>query len=90
VKLKVLKFEKWHSKLAAMQILQNFGVFNLYLISDKIKADIQDIIQTHIADEQLEIRLACSAILTGFIHSYLIEVNQDLIVCSSISFFRLL
>ncbi len=78
--LKALEFDNWHSKLAAIQILQNFGVFNLFMINDQIKKEIQEMVHTHIANEQLEIRLACSNILSGFIHSNLIQVDDDLIV----------
>ncbi len=50
-------------------------------MNDKIRADIKEIIKANIIDDQLEVRLACSHMLAGFIHSFLIQVDSDLIVC---------
>ena len=72
--------ENWHSKLSAINIIQSFGIFNLFHLSAAIKEQIKDIITKYLIDEQLEVRLACALTLTGFIHSSLIQVDEKLIV----------
>ena len=32
----VVKFKSWMSRLAGIQMLKNFGIFNLFLVSDKL------------------------------------------------------
>jgi hypothetical protein len=76
----VIKFDCWHSRLSAVQMLQNFGIFNLFLVSDKMKSTIKEILISSLTDEQLEIRLAACLTLTGFFHSGLLLVNEEMIV----------
>ena len=78
--LKVIKFKSWHSRLAAIQMLQSFGIFNLFLVNDKIKSIIKEIIINSLTDEQLEVRLSACLTLTGFIHSNFFSVDDELIV----------
>ena len=72
--------DSWHSRLAAIQMLQNFGIFNLFVLNDELRATIRQLIVDSLVDEQLEVRLLVSLTLTGFIHSNLIQVDQQLIV----------
>jgi proteasome activator subunit 4 len=72
--------ENWHAKLSAINIIQSFGIFNLFHLSADIKEQVKDIITKYLIDEQLEVRLACALTLTGFIHSSLIQVDEKLIV----------
>jgi proteasome activator subunit 4 len=78
--LKVMENENWHAKLSAINIIQSFGIFNLFHLSADIKEQVKDIITKYLIDEQLEVRLACALTLTGFIHSSLIQVDEKLIV----------
>jgi proteasome activator subunit 4 len=75
----VIGFKSWHSRLAAIQMVQNFGVFNIFLIKDEIKTRIKEIILNSLTDEQLEVRQSACLTLTGFIHSGFIHVDQELI-----------
>lgn len=63
-----------------MQMLQNFGIFNLFLINDEVKKKLKTIIIDALTDEQLEVRISASLTLTGYIHSKVFEADQDLIV----------
>lgn len=77
---KVVKFKSWHSRLAAIQMLQNYGIFNTFLVNPSQKETIKEVIINGLVDEQLEVRLASSLALTGLIHSYFITVDDTLIV----------
>jgi hypothetical protein len=61
-------------------MLNNFGIFNQFLVSSEKKSIIKEIIINALIDEQLEVRIAAMLALTGFIHSNFIAVDQDLIV----------
>lgn len=61
-------------------MLQNFGIFNLFLVNDKMKSSIKEILVSSLTDDQLEIRLAACLTLSGFFHSGLLSVNEELIV----------
>jgi hypothetical protein len=78
--LKIIKFKCWHARLAAVQMLQNFGIFNSFLANDHMKSIIKEIILNSLVDEQLEVRLAACLTLTGFLHSGFLVVDQQLIV----------
>ena len=78
--LKVIKFKSWHSRLAAVQMLQSFGIFNLFLVNDKMKSIIKEMIISALVDEQLEVRIQASLTLTGHIHSNFFNVDAELIV----------
>jgi proteasome activator subunit 4 len=76
---KVIKFKSWHSRLAGVQMLQSFGIFNLFLVNERMKNIIREIIISTLMDEQLEVRLSASLTLTGFIHSNFFNVDENLI-----------
>jgi hypothetical protein len=78
--LQIIEFKSWHSRLAALQMLQNFGIFNLFLVNEEMKAAVKQIVLDSLVDEQLEVRVAASLALTGFIHSNFINADQPLIV----------
>jgi hypothetical protein len=84
---KVLENENWHSKLAAIHIVQSFGIFNLFYLSNNVKESIREIISKYLIDEQLEVRLACAITISGFIHSSLVQVDEKLIVRKYFFFF---
>lgn len=77
---KIIEYKSWHSRLAALQILQNFGIFNIFLVKENIRELVKKIVVNSLIDEQLEVRIAASLALTGFIHSHFITVDNDLIV----------
>ena len=66
--------------MSAIQMCQNFGIFNLFQVDDLIKSRIKTILLDSLCDEQLEVRLSASLTLTGFIHSNFIEADDNLIV----------
>ena len=70
----------WHSRLAALTLLQNYGTFNLFLLNVELKRDIERIVTGLLGEEQLEVRSLASGVLAGFIHSNLVDVNDELIV----------
>ncbi len=74
-----LTLKSWHSRLASIQMIQNYGIFNLFLLSSDLKEKIKELIVEALCEEQLEVRLLASLTLTGFIHSSLIRVDQDLV-----------
>jgi hypothetical protein len=76
----VSKFNSWYSRLAAIQMLQNFGIFHIFLASNQIKKDIKEIVIQFLTDEQLEVRIFASLTLTGFIHSSFINVDDSIVV----------
>jgi hypothetical protein len=76
----VTTFKSWHSRLSCIQMLNNFGIFNLFFISNEKKSLIKQILLNSLIDEQLEVRIAAMLALTGFIHSNCIQVDQELIV----------
>jgi hypothetical protein len=73
-----LKFKSWHSRLASIQMIQNYGLFNLFLLSNDLKNDIKQLVVDSLCEDQLEVRLLAGLALTGFIHSNLIQVDDDL------------
>ena len=76
----MIKYKSWHSRLAAIQMLQSFGIFNLFLVNDKMKSIIKEMIISSLVDEQLEVRLSASLTLTGYIHSNFFSVDDELLV----------
>ena len=76
---KVTQYKSWHSRLACLQMLNNYGIFNQFLVSNEKKSFIKAMIINSLVDEQLEVRTAAMLALTGFIHSNFIDVDQDLI-----------
>lgn len=66
-------------------MLQNFSIFNLFIVNDEIKNEIKQAVVNSLCDEQLEVRISASITLTGLIHSNFIQVDQDLLV--SVFFF---
>jgi hypothetical protein len=70
-------------------MLQNFGIFNLFLINNEIKKKLKTIIIDALTDEQLEVRISASLTFTGYIHSKVFEVDSDLIVISYIHLYHL-
>jgi hypothetical protein len=77
---KVAKFQSWHSRMAAIQMCQNFGIFNLFQVDEEIKNRIKKIIIDSLCDEQLEVRVSSCITLTGFIHSNFISADSQLLV----------
>jgi len=69
-------------------MLQNFSIFNLFVVTDEVKNEIKQVVVNSLCDEQLEVRLSASIALTGFIHSNFIQVNEDLIVNFTAIYFR--
>ena len=61
-------------------MLQSFGIFNLFLVNDKMKSIIKEMIISSLVDEQLEVRLSASLTLTGYIHSNFFSVDDELLV----------
>ena len=60
-------------------MLNNFGIFNQFLVSSDQKTAVKEIILNALTDEQLEVRIAAMLALTGFIHSNFIGVDSELI-----------
>ena len=75
---KVFEYKNWHSRLAAIQMLQNFSIFNLFIVSEETRNEIKQIAIDALCDEQLEVRISASITLTGIIHSNFIQVDNDL------------
>jgi hypothetical protein len=73
--------------MAAIQMCQNFGIFNLFQVEESARNRIKKIITDSLCDEQLEVRLAASIALTGFIHSNFVRADQELIVNINFYFF---
>ena len=76
----VILSKNWHSRLAAIQMLQNFSIFNLFVVSDQLRNEIKQIVVDSLCDEQLEVRILASITLSGLIHSHFIQVDSELIV----------
>ena len=66
--------------MAAIQMCQNFGIFNLFQVDESTRNRIKKIIMDSLCDGQLEVRLSACITLTGFIHSNFISPNEELIV----------
>lgn len=81
----VTQLKSWHSRLAGLQIINNFGIFNQFMLPKEKKTAIKNIVLGSIVDEQLEVRIQATLALTGFIHSNFISVDQDLIVSCTTS-----
>lgn len=77
---KVITLPDWRSRLTAVHMIQNIGSYNLFLINDFLRNEIMQMLVDCLCDEQLEVRLCASHTLTGFLHSNLVKVDQDLIV----------
>jgi hypothetical protein len=60
-------------------MIQNYGLFNLFLLNDDLKREIKQLVVDSLCEDQLEVRLLAGLALTGFIHSNLIRVDDDLI-----------
>lgn len=75
----IVKLKSWMSRLAGLQMLQNFGIFNSFLVDHESKLRIKNLILDALRDEQLEVRISASLALTGLIHSELIQVDDELI-----------
>lgn len=75
----VLKSSNWHSRLAALQMIQAYGTFNLFLASEQIKISIKELLTNSLTDEQIEVRSMASVALSGFIHSYFVNVDNELV-----------
>lgn len=65
--------------------MQSFGIFNMFLVKEDVRAIVKKIVVNSLVDEQLEVRIAASLALTGFIHSHFIIVDKELIVMSFIA-----
>ncbi|CAF0770306.1 unnamed protein product [Brachionus calyciflorus] len=76
---RIVKMKSWMSRLAAIQMIQNFGIFNLFLVDENSKLLIKHLILEALIDEQLEVRVSASLALTGLIHSNFIQVDDDLV-----------
>ena len=70
----------WRSRLSAMQIVPNFAIFNMFLITQDAKQQLKQLAVDTLCDEQLEVRLSASVSLTSLIHADFIPVDDDLIV----------
>lgn len=76
---KVMSFSSWHSRMAAIQMSQIYGIFNLFQVDDLVRERIKKITIDSLCDEQLEVRLSACITLTGFIHSGFIEADKQLL-----------
>lgn len=75
----IVKMKSWMSRLAGVQMLQNFGIFNLFLVETNLKSFIKNLILDSLVDEQLEVRVCASLALTALIHSNFIQVDDQLV-----------
>lgn len=75
----IVKMKSWMSRLAGVQMLQNFGIFNLFLVENEVKLLIKNLILDSMIDEQLEVRICASLALTALIHSNFIQVDDQLV-----------
>ena len=49
------------------------------MLNDDLKREIKQLVVDSLCEDQLEVRLLAGLALTGFIHSNLIRVDDDLI-----------
>lgn len=75
---KIAKMKNWRSRVAAIQIIKNFCIFNIFLLDEETKELMRELAISLVVDENLEVR--SSTCLSGFFHSSFIDVDSDLIV----------
>jgi len=78
--LKNSKSTNWRTRLSTLQIIQNFGIYNMFLLSIGNKKEIKKITIDLIYDEDIRVRNAACVSLTSLIHSNFVEVELKLIV----------
>lgn len=76
----IYKSSNWHSRLAVIQMIQYYGIFNTFIVNPNQKEIIRDLVLQGLFDPQLEVRTAASLSLTGLIHSYFFNVDDEIIV----------
>lgn len=76
----IAKLKNWRSRVAAIQIIKNFCIFNIFLLDEDTKELMRELAISLVVDEHLEVRTAACLCLTGFFHSDFIQVKPDLIV----------
>ena len=70
-------------------MLQNYGIFNTYVVDPEQKEIIKDIALDGLIDENVNVRNASCSALAGLLHSYFINVDEELIVTRRSNFFYL-
>lgn len=72
--------KNWRSRVAAIQIIKNFCIFNIFLLDEETKELMRELAISLVVDENLEVRSSACLCLSGFFHSSFIDVDSDLIV----------
>lgn len=70
--------------MSTIQIVQNYSIFNLFLLDPEAKAHMKNIIIESICDSELKVRQSACVALTGMIHSNFVNASDELIVRTSI------
>lgn len=77
---KIAKMKNWRSRVAAIQIIKNFCIFNIFLLDEETKELMRELAISLVVDENSEVRSSACLCLSGFFHSSFIDVDSDLIV----------
>lgn len=76
---KIAKSNNYRSRVAAIQIIKTFCIFNIFLLDDETKELMRELAISLALDENLEVRQSACLCLTGFVHSNFIQVDEYLI-----------